>query len=178
MSQTDPGDELLRPWVDALERAFQTEELSSAVKAVYARTPSSMGTPPEFNEQTHRYVYRPDWKAEVIGMAEVNKWRALWKVAPVRPGARRAPKKRAGGSSQRHGTLPRGSAPAVRSRRRTPGCRDVRPQARRLEHEQARAIESSVLGADRRRGPLPDHRHRHLGRTPDSRHGLGVAQLS
>lgn len=86
-SWTAPGTELLRPWVAKLEEAFQAEGITQAVKTVYARTPSSMGTPPVKDPITGQWrmrsVYRPDWKAEVIGMAEANKWRALRNVGKL-----------------------------------------------------------------------------------------------
>jgi hypothetical protein len=85
-SWTAPGSLVLKPWAEALRLVLDDPELGPAAKGVYANTLTTITKP-------GRTVYRPDWGASVVDMAQVNLWRKLLKVGaagggwPIRIGA-------------------------------------------------------------------------------------------
>lgn len=85
-SWTAPGSLVLKLWAASLRGVLDDPELGPACKDVYAKTFTTISQP-------GRRVYRPDWAAGVVDMAQANLWRKLLDVqvaggpAPVRIGA-------------------------------------------------------------------------------------------
>jgi len=77
-SYTAPGYTVLKPWADGIRRVLDDQDLSGAVKAVYAKFFTSISRPDAHGR--NRRIYRPDWAAGVVGMAQANLWRKLFKV--------------------------------------------------------------------------------------------------
>lgn len=83
---TAPGTLVLKPWADGLRKVMADPDLGPATKSVYAKTFTTISQP-------GRRVYRPDWSAAVVDMAQVNLCRKLLEIqlqggpAPVRIGA-------------------------------------------------------------------------------------------
>lgn len=85
-SYTAPGSLVLKPWAAALRKVMDDPDLGPATKSVYAKTFTTISRP-------GRRVYRPDWAAAVVDMAQANLIRKLLEIqlqggpAPLRIGA-------------------------------------------------------------------------------------------